>query len=40
MSENNEKNRNEEAFKKKVIFGLVTISVLLAALYALIRCYR
>ena len=40
MSHKDDITKQEEAFKKKVIFGLITISVILATLYVLIRAYR
>jgi len=40
MSENDKITKQEEAFKKKVIIGLITFASVLAVLYVLIRIYK
>lgn len=40
MSEKEDLTDHAETFKKKVMIGLVTITIILATLYLLIRVYR
>jgi hypothetical protein len=40
MSENDDYTKREEVYKKRVIFGMITIAIALFALYVLIRIYK
>jgi hypothetical protein len=40
MSENNDIEKYQESYKKKVIVGLIVIAIALFALYVLIRVYK
>ena len=40
MSENNDIEKHQESYKKKVIVGLIVIAIALFALYVLIRVYK